>query len=285
MSERLPVSSAGLRRDMEILEVLAGHGDERDIDGFGVNWIAQRLGREKSQVSRALRALEGEGMVERDPLTRRYRLGWRLFALAARTQQSRLVQVAAPFLRRLTAVLDEDTHLCVLRGDMVLTLVSMPSSRAYHRVWEGISVPVIMAAAGRALLSDWDEEQVRELVRASLAKGLNSAVTDETRWLADLAHVRSHGYAVAEVELDDSAAGVTAPVRDHRGLIAGAVSITVARTPAESRLHEMGGVVAETARQLSIALGLSPRRAADLPAPSRAYPTLPRLSSDQDGRP
>ncbi|MEU0571664.1 IclR family transcriptional regulator [Nonomuraea sp. NPDC005983] len=284
MSENLPVSSAGLRRDMEILEVLAGHGDERDIDGFGVNWIAQRLGREKSQVSRALRALEGEGMVERDPLTRRYRLGWRLFALAARTQQSRLVQVAAPFLRRLTAVLDEDTHLCVLRGDMVLTLVSMPSSRAYHRVWEGISVPVIMAAAGRALLSDWDEEQVRELVRASLAKGVNSAVTDETRWIADLAHVRSHGYVVAEVELDDSAAGVTAPVRDHRGLIAGAVSVTVARAPVESRLHEMGGVVAETARQLSIALGLSPRRAADLPVPSHAYPALPRPSLDQDGR-
>src|SRR5687767_6784883 len=130
MSEKLPVSSAGLRRDLEILDVLAGHGDERDTDGFGVSWIAQRLGREKSQVSRALRALEGEGMVERDPVTRRYRLGWRLFALAARSQQARLVQVSAPFLRRLATAFDEDAHLCVLRGDQVLTLVSMPSSRA-----------------------------------------------------------------------------------------------------------------------------------------------------------
>ena len=101
MDEKLAVSSAGLRRDLEILEVLAGHGDGLDTDGFGVSWIAQRLGREKSQVSRALRALEAEGMVERDPLTRRYHLGWRLFALASRTQQARLVQVSAPFLRRL----------------------------------------------------------------------------------------------------------------------------------------------------------------------------------------
>ena len=58
MTERPTVPSAGLRRDLEILDVLAGHGDERDADGFGVSWIAQRLGREKSQVSRALRALE-----------------------------------------------------------------------------------------------------------------------------------------------------------------------------------------------------------------------------------
>ena len=123
---------------MDILEVLAGHGDDRDVDGFGVNWIAQRLGREKSQVSRALRALEAEGMVERDPVTKRYRLGWRLFALAARTQQSRLVQLAVPFLRRLATVCDEDTHLCVQRGDMALTLMTLPSSRAFHRIWEGI---------------------------------------------------------------------------------------------------------------------------------------------------
>ncbi|MFC5827133.1 IclR family transcriptional regulator [Nonomuraea insulae] len=258
MSEKPAVSSAGLRRDMEILEILAGHGDDRDVDGFGVSWIAQRLCREKSQVSRALRALELEGMVERDPLTRRYRLGWRLFALAARTQQARLVQVAAPFLRRLTASFDEDAYLCVLRGHQVLTLMSVPSSRAYHRVWEGISVPVIMAAAGRSLLAEWDDQQVVTLLRATLPSGLDSAVGGEEKWLADLAHVRSSGYAVSEVELEDSSAGVTAPVRDHRGLITAAISVSVTRAASPVRLHEMGAVVARTARELSEVLGLPP---------------------------
>ncbi|MBB4943723.1 DNA-binding IclR family transcriptional regulator [Streptosporangium album] len=284
MSEKTPVSSVGLRRDMEILEVLAGHGDHRDVDGFGVSWIAQRLDREKSQVSRALRALEVEGMVERDPLTRRYRLGWRLFALAARTQQSRLVQVSAPFLQRLATVFDEDTHLCILRGDMVLTLASMPSSRAYHRVWEGVSVPVIMAAAGRSLLADWDEEQVGTLLRATLPTGLDSAVGDEKRWMADLAHVRSHGYAVTAVELDDSAAGVSAPVRDHRGLIAGAISVSVTRAPVESRLREMGGIVAETARQLSTALGLPPGGPGGPPVAPPGY-TGSRFSAEEEPAP
>lgn len=64
MSVKAPVSPAGLDQDMEILEVLAGHGNERDAGEGGVNWIAERLGREKSQISRAL---ELEGVVERDP--------------------------------------------------------------------------------------------------------------------------------------------------------------------------------------------------------------------------
>ncbi|MFC5820840.1 IclR family transcriptional regulator [Nonomuraea harbinensis] len=255
MTERPAVSSAGLRRDLEILDVLAGHGAERDAEGFGVSWIAQRLGREKSQVSRALRALEAEGMVERDPLTRRYRLGWRLFALAARTQQARLAQMAAPCLRRLASTFDEDTHLCVLRGEQVLTLLSAPSSRAYHRVWEGVAVPVLMAGAGRALLADWHQDHVRELLHASLPGGLDSAIADEEQWLADLAHVREFGYVVSAVELDDLPGGITAPVRDHRRLIVAAISMSLTRVPPESRLEEMGKVVAESAQELSAALG------------------------------
>ncbi|MFG2077107.1 IclR family transcriptional regulator [Nonomuraea maritima] len=258
MSEKPPAPSAGLRRDMEILEVLAGHGDDRDADGFGVSWIAQRLDREKSQVSRALRALELEGMVERDALTRRYRLGWRLFALAARTQHARLVNVAAPFLRGLALAFDEDAYLCVLRGTHVVTLVSVPSSRAYHRVWEGVSVPVTMAAAGRSLLVDWQEEHVRQLLGAALPSGLDSAVSSAEKWLADLAHVRSEGYAVSDVELDDSVAGVSSPVRDHRGLIVAAINVSVTRAAAPERLREMGTRLAGAAREMSAALGLRP---------------------------
>ncbi|MCG5215177.1 IclR family transcriptional regulator [Streptosporangium sp. KLBMP 9127] len=268
MIENPSASSVGLRRDMEILELLAGHGGGRDVDGLGVSWIAQRLGREKSQVSRALRSLESEGMVERDPVTRRYRLGWRLFALAARTSQSRLVQVAAPFLRRLAMIIDEDSHLCVLRGDSVLTVLSVPSSRAYHRIWEGVAIPVIMAAASRSLLSDWDDDQMRAILRAKLPGGLSAELGDEKQWLADAAHVREHGYTTTDVELEDGVLGVSAPVRDHRGMVAAAISVSVARVRDEARLHEMGRLVGETARQLSIALGLPPGSSFDYPVTS-----------------
>ncbi|MFD2354419.1 IclR family transcriptional regulator C-terminal domain-containing protein [Nonomuraea ferruginea] len=116
-------------------------------------------------------------------------------------------------------------------------------------------MPVLMAGAGRALLADWHQDHVRELLRASLPGGLDSAIADEEQWLADLAHVREFGYVVSAVELDDLPGGITAPVRDHRRLIVAAISMSLTRVPPESRLEEMGKVVAESAQELSAALG------------------------------
>jgi DNA-binding IclR family transcriptional regulator len=72
----------GLRRDLDLLEALASPEAQR-AGGLGVVRLAQLTGREKSQVSRALKALAEEGIVERDPDTLGYRLGWRLFSLVA----------------------------------------------------------------------------------------------------------------------------------------------------------------------------------------------------------
>jgi predicted transcriptional regulator len=56
----------GLSRDLELLRALA------DADsGHGVVELAVRIGREKSQVSRALRAPQEVGLVERDAPGRR----------------------------------------------------------------------------------------------------------------------------------------------------------------------------------------------------------------------
>ena len=82
----------GLGRDVALLEALASDEAGR-TDGLGVAAVARLTGREKSQVSRALRALADAGLVERDEDTLVYRLGWRLFSLAARFLLSGLLGV------------------------------------------------------------------------------------------------------------------------------------------------------------------------------------------------
>src|ERR671937_1288542 len=58
--------SSGLRRDLELLWGLASD-DARSRGGLGVVRLADLVQRDKSQVSRALRALEEVGLVERHP--------------------------------------------------------------------------------------------------------------------------------------------------------------------------------------------------------------------------
>ena len=82
------------------------------------------MGSDKSQVSRTLKILAEYGLVDRDPATRAYRLGWSLFALAAQAGDTQLLAAAEPVVKELGRTLGERTHLSVLQGTEVLTLLS-----------------------------------------------------------------------------------------------------------------------------------------------------------------
>lgn len=217
--------SAGLRRDMEVLRELAS-GECLRRSGLGVVRIAERLGREKSQVSRALRALEAEGLVERDPRTRTYQLGWGLYTLAARGVETRLVRAAAAHLARLADEQRADVRLCVLIGGQVLTLISVPPSSEIR------SAAPTETPSGPVLALEWSDGALRELAPSGptddlLVKGQQAVDSDLTydRLLADAASARTHGY-VTYPGSDGEPARHAAPVRDFRGIVLGAIELT-----------------------------------------------------------
>ena len=87
-----------IRRGVETLLSLSS--DQAIAEGgLGVTRIAEILGREKSQVSRALSTLAEYGLVDRDPDTLAYRLGWRIFAMANLAGERRLLDYAKPHAR------------------------------------------------------------------------------------------------------------------------------------------------------------------------------------------
>ena len=210
-------NAAGLRRDLEVLEVLGSHTSIKE-HGLGVNKVAELTGRDKGQISRTLSTLADAGFVERDRSSAKYRLGFQLYAMAARTKEARLVVESEQYLRKVVNRLHETAHLCVLRGGNVLTLKSELSSSAFRGVgWEGVSVGALRTSSGRALMSDWSEAEVRdwylEHAKDSLVVmptlGLptsipesfvrTSAVTDTTKinsvqdLLSELEHIRKRG--------------------------------------------------------------------------------------------
>src|SRR4051812_42273313 len=127
--------ATALRRGLDILLAVGGP-EATAAGGLGVVRIAELVGREKSQVSRALKTLLETGLVERDPGTRAYRLGWRFYAMAAGAGDARLLAAARPVLHALVARIGESAHLSVLDGTDVLTVLSeAPASAVRAAGW------------------------------------------------------------------------------------------------------------------------------------------------------
>ncbi len=275
-----------MARDIQILEVLA----EADVpEGLGVVRVAAALGRDKATVSRAMSTLADAGILSRDEDSRLYRIGPKIFALATLSAEATLVREARPFLRRLARQSRETAHLSVLRGGVVLTLISELSPNEVRTgSWEGRGSDPLRTPSGRVLVSEWSDSELADWYaqQASAALHLGApmpvsnphpseltaptppwldsiesrhSVYDLPSLLVETARIRKTGYSTSDEEFEIGVVAASAPVRDHTDRIVAALNISAPKARVGLHLERLGVYVARSADRLSQRLGAPPR--------------------------
>jgi DNA-binding IclR family transcriptional regulator len=248
--------ATSLRRGLELLLALGGDDAVR-AGGLGVVRLAEIVASDKSRVSRTLRTLGEYGLVERDEATLAYRLGWRLYALAARAADARLLDAAPPLLRRLVAEQGERVHLSVLDGPDVLTVLSEAPGHAVQAAgWIGRTVPAASTSAGRALLLDHDRASLRSVVGDGPFAGRGPNVPPDVDAVhARIVAARARGWVAADEEFEVGLVAVAAPVRDVSGRIVAAVNLSAPKFRLGDALEAAGEATKRVADELSSRLG------------------------------
>lgn len=253
--------SSSLRRALDLLDALAS--DEAvGQSGWGVNRLAAHLGRDKSQVSRTLRVLAEAGYIERDAESMRYRIGWHVFALAARAADQRLLAAGAPILRRLVDKdLGERIHLSVLQGTEVLTLLTQGPPHAVQTVaWAGRLVPAHNTSSGRSLLIDLERDELRRLFAGvEFQVGGPNAPRNVDELYDRIVVARRAGYAIVDEEFEPGLVAASAPVRGLRGEVVAALNVSGPKFRLGSRLSIAGEAIKAAANELSGQLGWKAR--------------------------
>jgi IclR family acetate operon transcriptional repressor len=255
--ERNPVPFAcivlrvkAVERTLSVLEAL---GRPRPLAD-----IAERTGLPKPTVHRILQVLVARGFA-RDAEDGVYAAGPRVLTVAGEAlAELDLAGLARPTLTALQRSVGGTVHLALRNGDEAVYVEKIESGEPY-RMASRIGLPLRLhsTAIGKAILAFLPEpELVDVLARIPLERQTASTFVTEETLRAELARVRSRGYAIDDEENEEGVRCVAAPLVDHQGRVAGGISVSslvYVRSLAEAR--RIAPEVVRAAAELSAQLG------------------------------
>lgn len=222
--------------------------------------IVARVKLDKGTTSRLLSTLAARGLVVKDALTRRYRLGPAIFALGnAASSQNNLAHLAMPALNYLRDASGESAGIDVLVGEARVCLAQAESRHDLRRVIEvGRPLPCYAGASGKVLLAHLTDAAADDLLRRiELTRLTPNTITDRATLMRELKKVRRNGFAIGRSERIPGGAGVAVPVHGSRGEVIAALAISMPSSRYEPRrMPEYLRWLAKASRQVSTALGL-----------------------------
>lgn len=209
------------------LRILLHVGDSgREV---GVTQVATELSMNKTTVHRLLNALARFDLIEKNPVSERYRLGLRLHDLGTRAIESRTLRSEArPFLVEMSRRSKEAVSLAVPEagGIFCLDRVDSPQTIITVRTTVGTKFPAHCTAIGKAALAYMpagDADAV--LSGGELIRYTQFTLTRPSELKKNLGLIRQRGYALDHQELERGLSGVAAPVLTQEGRLLAAVGI------------------------------------------------------------
>lgn len=243
-----------LERALDILEVLS-----RSEGDLGVSEVGAAVGLANGTVHRLLSTLTRRGYARQNPLTRKYGLGLKAFALASSARES-LGPLARPFLEELMEVSRESSNLASLDKNAVVYIEQVPAPRMVRMFTEpGNHAPLHSTGTGKVLLAYQPREVVDSVVRQTgLPRFTSHTITEPERLEAELQRIRERGYATDSEEMEEGVRCLAAPVFGADGAVLAAVSISgPASRLTEERLGELIPEITRISAALSETLNFS----------------------------
>jgi IclR family KDG regulon transcriptional repressor len=241
-------------RAMQILKLVA-----RKKEGSGVTELSNGVDINKSSVYRILSTLVKHKLVEQDPSSEKYKLGYGLLELATSLLESIDLRAEAyPFLKELEKETNEVIHLVVYDQGQVVYIDKLEGTetlRMHSKM--GRRAPVHCTAVGKSILAHLPLEQVNDILdRHGMPRHTPKTITDKESFMRQLQEVREKGFALDDEENEIGIICIAAPIFDHRAQAFAAVSVSgpIMRM-SDERQRQWVGLVKRTSAEISQRMG------------------------------
>jgi IclR family pca regulon transcriptional regulator len=215
--------------------------------------MGERVGMTRTAARRHLLTLTHLGYVASDG-----KLFWltpRVLRLGqAYIESSRLARAVQPYLQRVTAGTLENAFVSVVDGGDVIYIARSGPNRMINTGYVlGTRVPAQITAAGLLMMALREANAQEEwLTQLTLKTYTSFTITNKKHLRAELAQARQRDWAVSEQQLELNYRGIAVPLRDLRGNLVAALSVTmpIGNESTETAVSRVLAVLRETAQAM-----------------------------------
>ncbi len=237
---------------MELMNCFSAQRPEISLSEF-----RRLVGRDKATTYRHLTSLEVAGLLEKNPDTKRYRIGPAVLRLAhlreATTPRLQAVRALLPALAEATG---ETAHASILQGGQLVTLAAQESTAHSSRIVVSEDIlPLHATGSGLAVLAFAGEELLAQ-AQKSMASFTEQTLETQEALNAAIARTRQRGFGVAHKSFEDDVHGIGAPVFDDSGRVAGAIAVASLASRVTPELEQIIlRALSDTARKITASWG------------------------------
>lgn len=245
-----------VERALTLLNVLSEYPD-----GIQVTRLSEQVGLTKSTTHRLLTTLVNMNYVLKDKDSDKYKLGYQVVYLSRQLlNNSDLIQVSRPYLKKLCDDVNEAIHLCIEDNEEVLYIDKLESTqtiRMYSRI--GNRRPFYCTGVGKVLLAGMESERYKQILQnIDFEVRTPNTITTPEKLTEEVRRVKELGYALDNVEVEEGIRCIAAPIYNAKGNIIASFSISGPsnRVTLERIKDELIERVRQTTREISEQLKL-----------------------------
>ena len=190
----------------------------KSSQGLRISEISSKLDISKSTVHGITAALEDQGAIARDSVSKRYSIGVTLLQLGrAAYEKIDFKNIARPFMEDLMEQCQESVFLGVRNGHRV-TIVDIVESRQDLKITSpiGTTMPLMAGAVGKLFLSMMEHHDLEKYIQSNpLVRYTPNTIIEPENYLLELEKTRNAGVATDDEEYLSGVRAVAAPVKKY----------------------------------------------------------------------
>jgi IclR family transcriptional regulator, KDG regulon repressor len=200
-----------------------------DQSELGVREVSRMTGLSSSVCGRLMGALQSLGILVQNKSTKAYSIGPKpLFWAEIYSTNLDIRNVALPIISELLLKTQETISLYILDGDERLCVERMESAQNVRIVARiGRRLPLYAGSAGKVLLAFLPFHRQAEIFKKTVFKPFTDrTIIDKDKLREEIKLIRKQGYSFSDGEWVVDAAGIAAPIFDHKNDIIAALTVS-----------------------------------------------------------